>query len=181
MISTSLDLLALIRDALIAGQTDAADRVFTPGDWPTQPDQYPITKLRLVNENRQSIARSCAPEFTTTTLIRVISEVSAPAKLDDAGATDAELACWRIKRQNEVAIVNGYPLTARIQQIASIYSQLAFSSEGATHLAGVQMDLSIEFYEGPESFAPVEADPLVDLHLTDPRHTPHGFDLTFSQ
>lgn len=181
MTITSIDLLGLVRDALVAAGTDAGSRIYAPGDWPTQPDSYPITKIRLVNESRQSIARSSAPEFTTTALIRIISEVSAPAKLDDAGATDAEMACWRIKRQNEVAIVNGYPLTASIQQISSIYSQLAFNSEGTTHLAGIQTDLALEFYEGPESFAPIIVDELLEMRLSDPHYPPHGFDFLLPQ
>lgn len=181
MIVTSLDLLGMVRDALAAGTTDAGTRIFTPGDWPAQPDEYPITKLRLINETRQSIARSGAPEFMTVALIRIISEVSAPAKLDDGGATDAETACWRIKRQNEVAIINSYPLTAVVQQFASMFSQLSFSSEGATHLAGVQTDLSIEFYEGPESFAPIATDDLDAVHLTDPNHPRHGLDISLPQ
>jgi hypothetical protein len=45
-------------------------------------------------------------------------------------------------------------------------TELAFNSDAATHLAGLQMDVALEFYEGPESFAPVEADDLLELDAT---------------
>ncbi|KQN00567.1 hypothetical protein [Sphingomonas sp. Leaf25] len=163
--TTSLDLLDAVHAAIVAAGTDADDQVFRPGDWPTQPDQYPITKLRLIAEDRQSLGRSGPAEFLTTATVRVVSEVSAPVELDNAGATTAEGLLWRIKRQTEVAIVNGYPLSSMIQQITSMRSQLAFTSEGATHLAGIQTDIALEFYEGPESFAPQDADDLDRLDL----------------
>lgn len=163
--TTSLDLLDATHAALIAADTDAAADVFRPGDWPTQPDQYPITKLRLISEDRQQIGRSGPAEFITTATVRLVSEVSAPVELDNAGATKAEALLWRLKRQNEVAIVNSYPLAGMIQQIVSMRSQLAFTSEGATHLAGIQTDIAYEFYEGPESFAPHEADDLDGVDL----------------
>lgn len=171
--TTSSDLLDLVYQALSTdgGATDAGGRVYKPGDWPTQPDQYPILKLRLIGEDRVSQGRASV-QFTTTAIIRIIAEVSAPATLDDAGATGAETALWRVKRQVEVAIVNSYPLFRSIQQLASVRSQLAFNSEGATHLAGIQMDLSLEFYEGPEDFAPIEADEIDQVSIAATHYPP---------
>jgi len=174
MITTSLDLLNDSHNAIVDAGTDAEDRVYKPGDWPSQPGGYPIIKMRLLAENRQSISGSTAPEFTTTATIRFVGEVSEPAQLDDLGAAAAEAALWKLKRQIDVAVVNSYPLMKRIQNIPSIRAQLAFNSEGATHLAGIQLDMDLEFYEGPESFAPVKTVDLNEASLADTNHAPIG-------
>jgi len=186
---TSLDLLALTHAAVLGEgrlatppvyATAAEGRVFKPGDWPSQDGLYPLVKMRLIAEDRQSMARSGAAQFTTAATIRITGEVSAPAQFDDAGATVAETQLWQLKRQIEVAIVNSYPLTAVIQQIASMRSQLSFNSEAATHLAGVQIDLALEFYEGAESFAPVAADELDQITFAASRFPPVGFSSTLA-
>ena len=179
--TSSPTLLDAVHLAIVEAQTEAADNVYRPGDWPTQPDQYPIVKMRIIGEERVSIARGGPPEFTTTTTIRLAVEASAPALTDDLGATDVEAALWRIKAQVEAAVVNSYPLTSMIQQIASMRSQLAFTSEAATHLAGVQIDIALEFYEGPESFAPVTTDDVDEVRLSAARFPPAGFSADLSR
>lgn len=174
--TSSLDLLDAVHAAL-TGTTDAGALVFRPGDWPSQPNTLPQLKLRILSESRQSIARSGAPEFITTTTIRIVGEVQARATEDDLGATEAEGLLWSLKRQVEVAIVNSYPLTGLIQQIASMQSQIAFNAEGAVHLAGVQIDLALEFYEGPESFAPVASSDLTQIHLVATAYPPAATDV----
>ena len=172
-VTTSDDLLQLTYQAVL-NVTDAGSRVFKPGDWPSQDEQYPLIKMRLIHEARTSLGRGGAIDFLTVVTIRITGEVSAPATIDDAGATGAESALWRLKRQIEVAIVNSYPLTAKIQNIPALVSQLDFSSEGATHLAGVRIDLQLEFYEGPESFAPVETFDLEQVTVTNTNLPPTG-------
>ena len=75
----SEDLLELTHAAIVQAGTDAEGDVFRPGDWPTQDGQYPIIKLRLIGEDRQSVSRSGPSQFTTITTIRISAEVSAPA------------------------------------------------------------------------------------------------------
>lgn len=172
--TTSYDLLVLVYEALTTSPdtTDAGPRVFKPGDWPTQQDQYPIIRLRIANEDRQSLGRSGAPEFTTIATIQALGEVSADAEAGNAGAGAAEAALWALKRQLEIAVINSYPLMTEIQQFPSIRSTLNYDSTGSSHLASVQIDLALEFYEGPENFAPVEADPLTSISLSDTNLTP---------
>jgi len=172
-VTTSQDLLELCNEAVL-NVTDAGSRVYKPGDWPSQDEQYPLIKMRLIHEARTSLGRGGAIEFVTVATIRLTGEVSAPATVDDAGATDAESALWRLKRQIEIAIVNSYPLTNQIQNIPMMVSQLDFSSEGATHLAGIRVDLQLEFYEGPESFAPVESDDLQQVTIANTNLPPTG-------
>lgn len=166
--TTSQDLIDVVHAAIVFAGTDAEGRVFKPGDWPSQPDQYPIIKLRLAFENRQSLGRSGPPQFTTVATIQIQAEVSEPAQIDNDGATEAEARLWAIKRQIDAAVVNSYPLTTHIQQISAMRAQLAFTSDAATHLAGVQIDLDVEFYEGIEDFPPAPEWPLSDLAMQDP-------------
>lgn len=119
--------------------------------------------------------------FTTTATIRILAEISEPAQIDNGGATAAEQALWTLKRQIDVAFINSYPLAQIIQQIASMQSQLAFNSESATHLAGIQTDAAIEFYEGPEDFAPPPVGDLLEVDLTASEYPPVGFVSDFNR
>lgn len=176
--TTSLDLLDLSHAAVIAANTMAGDNIFRPGDWPTQPGQYPIGKMRLVKEDRISQGRSGPQSFTTTAHIQMSLAVSEPAQLDDAGATAAEAKLWAFKREVEIAIVNSMPLATAIQQISMMRSQLQFLGQGGEHLAGVQMDIAFEYYEGPENFAPVDADDIEEFDVTASSFPPFGMNIT---
>lgn len=169
--TTSSEILMMVREACY-GRTDALTRVYGPGDWPSQSDTMPILKLRLLSEDRQCLSRNGPPEFTTTASIRIIGEVSAAAAEDDAGATVAETALWFLKRQVEVAVINSYPLTRAIQQIATVRSQIAFNADSELHLASIQMDLAIEFFESAEDFAEVYSAPLTSIGLTAENYAP---------
>lgn len=160
--------LAVRPDAAGAWPTDAEDRVDRPGVIPTQSDQYPRIKMRMLSENKQSQGRS-GIGFTTNVTIRVTAEASAPVRVDDPRFSDIESACWRLKRQIEIAIINSYPLFSVIQQLAAVQTQLAFDVQ-ATMLGGVQSDWTFEFYEEGEDFAAIAADDLAVLALTDPTH-----------
>ena len=176
--TTSLDLLNLCLSALKAdGATDAGRRVYSPGDWPSQQATLPQIKLRIVREARQSLSRSGAPQFTTTATIRILVEAQAFALEDDAGAANAQAYAWALKRQTEVAIINSYPLFAQIQQLASMRSDLAFNADGATHLAAVQMDLDLEFYEGAENFAPILTSTITDALVSAENYAPASIDI----
>lgn len=163
---TEGDLADLVETAVRAGPTDADDRIYRPGDWPAQPDDYPLLKLRILGAQKRSLTRSGGVQFETTVTIRIIGEVSAPVSLDDqAGASAAEAALLVLGRQVEVAVIGSHPLATRIQQIASVTTQFAYNGEGATHLAGIAIDFTIEFYQGPEDFAELPADDLDRLTL----------------
>jgi len=172
--TTSIDLLQLVYDAILQANTAAGTNVYKPGDWPTQDGQYPIIKLRLVHEQRTSLGRGGAIQFTSVATVRISAEVSGLATVDDAGAMAVEGAVWALKREIEVAVVNSSPLTQSIQNIPTMTSQLAFNSDAATHVAGVQIDLSLEFYEGPENFAPVASDDLTEVTIANPNLPPTG-------
>ena len=135
--TTSADLQALVHAALTATPTTTAcgARVYEPGDWPTWDNQYPAMKLRVIRESKVSNGRG-EVSFTTTTTLRALVQVSAPASPDDGGAAATEAALWAIQRQFEVAVINNYDLWLIIQQAPTIDAQFAYSSEGEKHLAG---------------------------------------------
>lgn len=172
--TTSQDLLGLSYAALVPAAAGNVAKLATPSDWPVQADQYPIWKLRLLGEEKQSLGRG-GLNFVVTATIRISAEISEPAQVGDLGATQAEITLWEHVRRIERTVINSYPLTSLIQQFVSIRTQLAYSSEAATHLAGAQIDIAMEFYQGADDFAPLDIDPLLELHATDPWHPGAGF------
>jgi len=175
---TSEELLDLVFAAVAGAGTDAADRVYRPGDWPTQGDQYPVLKLRVLAETKQSLGKGQV-QFSVTTTVQVVGEVSAAALPRDQGANDAERKLWRLARQAEVAVINSYPLFCQVEQLASVQTQLAFNSEGETHLGGIDMRLAFDHYQGEEDFAPIQADEILEVTVDATALRPAGAFLNF--
>lgn len=155
--ATAADLLDIIYAALVPSEanpepTDAQDRVDRPGVLPTQPDEYPRVKMRLVSETKQSQGRSSVG-FLTSVTIRVVGEAAAPVSLDDVRVSTIEAQTWALKRQIELAIINSYPLFSLIQQLATVQTQLSFDAQ-STMLGGVQSDFTFEIYEDESDFPP---------------------------
>jgi hypothetical protein len=187
--TTTKDLLDLTWSALIGAGLEAnpasyatasEQRVYRPGDWPTWDQQYPATKLRVVSESKISQGYGDIL-MTVTATIRIISQVSAPASDEDGGASEAEAALWVLATQNERAVINSYPLTGLLQRFTSITSQLTFTSEGETHLAGIQTDIAMEFMQSEEDFAPLESAPLEQISIGDTVHEGLGITIPLSQ
>ncbi|MFW5401702.1 ATP-binding protein, partial [Yersinia sp. 1252 StPb PI] len=53
----------LVVDAII-GNTDAGNRVYSPRDWPTTEELYPVILVQTLIEEKQSLGRN-APQFNT--------------------------------------------------------------------------------------------------------------------
>lgn len=173
--TTSEDLADISCSLLREGGTDAGEQVYSPGDWPSQDGQYPIIKIRIARESRQSLGHGGPAEFITRTTLRFSLEVSAPAQENDAGADVADAALWRLKRQVERILINNPALWALIQQFVSIDAQPTFNSDAATHLAGFQIDLTLEFFESAANFYQPETDDLHEIHAELSDHAPTGF------
>ncbi|NIJ07237.1 hypothetical protein FHS31_000833 [Sphingomonas vulcanisoli] len=181
--SSSLDLLGLTVAALLGPQatadppfyaTDAGAGVASPGDWPTQQDQYPRIKVFVFGETKTSGGRG-GINFTVVTTIRVIGEVSKPVQINDGGAGAAMAALGALNAQIECAVINSYPLTGQLQQFPSIRSQLAFNADGATHLAGIHIDIDMEHFQSEEDFAPIASSDLNELDFASTAAPPTGF------
>ncbi|MDR7873165.1 ATP-binding protein [Yersinia mollaretii] len=155
----------LVVDAIIE-KTDAGNRVYSPRDWPTTEDMYPLILVQTLIEEKQSLGRN-APQFNTITTVRITGRLQ---ELDgehlDDGANKAYLALERLREQIERAVINSYDLTRQIQQFARVRSTVDLDSGGEGHMAQLLMELDIEYYQGPEDFYPIVADPLDGIDIT---------------
>lgn len=162
----------LVVDAL-TGNTDAGDRVFSPRDLPTTPDQYPILLVQTPFDHKHSQGRN-TPAFTTTTTVRISGRVQEyDGETENDGAMVAELALEALREQIERTVINSYALTRVIQQYREIRSTIDVSAEGEAHLGQLLYEIDVEYYQGPEDFFPVESTPLdgVDLRIEMPDGT----------
>ncbi|KFE38595.1 ATP-binding protein, partial [Yersinia ruckeri] len=72
----------------------------------------------------------------------------------------------RLRDQVERAVINSYELTRKIQQFARVRSTIDIDSSGEGHMAQLLMELDIEYYQGPEDFYPIDAEPLAGIDVT---------------
>lgn len=164
MTVTSDVLQGLMVTALL-GATGAGARVYAPRDWPTTADEMPILLVQSPSEHKQSLGRSGAPQFTVTATIRVVGRLTAKASAGDAGAAAALSAVGVLQRQIEIAVINNYDLERQIQQISSVAVTNSVTTDAELHIAELVMDFALEFYQGPEDFAPIAATPLEELAI----------------
>lgn len=145
--------------------TGLAANVFAPRDWPITSDEMPIGLLQSPSEHKQSLGRSGAQQFTVNATFRLVVRVSGKAQAADAGAAAVLAVLAVLQRQIEVAVINNYDLELQIQQIASITVTNGVSKDGELHFGELVMDFDLEFYQGPEDFAPIAATPMDELAL----------------
>lgn len=168
--TTSADIRALFVAAL-TGATDAGEAVYSPFDWPTAADSYPLVLVRAPKERKQSLGRN-APLFNVTTTIEIIARTKSPALVGDAGSAVALAAAEALKLQIEVALINNPAIWAdpnggqRIQQFASVDSEISTSSEGDMPMAELLMHIEVEFPQGPDDFFPLPSTPLEEFGVT---------------
>ncbi|PHM22454.1 ATP-binding protein [Xenorhabdus budapestensis] len=157
----------------LTGKTDAQSRVYSPRDWSTRGDDYPCILVQTTFDHKKSHGRN-APQFDTITTVRVTGRLEAFDSELGNGAEQAELALETLRAQIERAVINSYALTKEIQQFAEIRSQIDIDASGEGHLAQLLMDIDIEYYQGPEDFYPIEANPLegIDVTIAMPEYTP---------
>lgn len=187
--TTSADIRAVFVEALI-GATDAGSAVYSPFDWPTAANVYPIILVHARKERKESMGRN-APLFTVTTTVEIIARTKSPAQVGDAGSAVALLAAEALKAQIETALINNPAVWAdptsesgaqRIQQFSSVDSELITSSEGDMPMAELLMTIEVEFMQGPDDFFPIPSIPLqgVDAGVQEPAGTVEpGFSITF--
>ncbi|HEN3669233.1 TPA: ATP-binding protein [Yersinia enterocolitica] len=155
----------LVVNAII-GNTDAGNRVYSPRDWPTTEEMYPLILVQTLIEEKQSLGRN-APQFNTITTVRITGRLQElDGENENDGANKAELALERLREQIERAVINSYDLTRQIQQFARVRSTVDLDSGGEGHMAQLLMELDIEYYQGPEDFYPIVGDPLLGIDIT---------------
>lgn len=152
--------------AAILGKTDAENRVYSPRDWPTTEEMYPVILVQTPIEEKQSLGRN-APQFNTITTVRITGRLQElDGENENDGANKAELALERLREQIERAVINSYDLTRQTQQFVRVRSTIDLDSAGEGHLAQLLMELDIEYYQGPEDFYPIVGDPLLGIDIT---------------
>lgn len=160
---------AAIRQLVIsalAGKTDAEDRVYSPRDWSTTEDIYPAILVQTPFDQKNSLGRN-APQFNTVTTVRITGRLQELDDIaEDNGAVKAEESLEQLREQIERAVINSYELTRKIQQFLQIRSTIGINAAGEGHTAQLLMELDIEYYQGPEEFYPIEADPLQGIDVT---------------
>lgn len=158
----------------LKNKTDAADRVYSPRDWPTTADMYPVLLVQTPIDVKNSLGRN-VPQFNTVTTVRITGRLQ---ELDDVaednGAEKAEEALEQLREQVERAVINSYELTRKIQQFLQVRSTIDVDASGEGHTAQLLMELDIEYYQGPEEFYEIDASPLegIDVTISMPDGTP---------
>ena len=174
MTVTSGRLLRMTVDALIAAQTDAGNRVFTPGNWPTKIADYPVLLVQVTHEDTQSTGRG-AVAFTVVTTVRITGRVDSVGEAANQGGAHAEDKLWALQRQLEMAVINSDKFvdpdtgTPFLQQYPSIRSQVGLSAAGEVEIAELVMDVGMEFFQGPADFAPTPETTIDRIQLDDQR------------
>lgn len=165
----------LVAQALI-GRTAAGDKVYSPRDWPTHVDDFPVILVSTPYEKKHSLGRN-APQFNTVTTVRVEGRVVGYDKKDgSSGAGLATDALETLHLEIEKAIINNPDIMPEIQQFVSVESQTGLDANGNGHVGQVAIHFNVEYYQGPEDFYPLIAD---DVHEMEIQHqTPQGTDPT---
>ncbi|CAB1208914.1 hypothetical protein FB6_0567 [Serratia marcescens] len=163
----------LVIEAL-KNKTDAADRVYSPRDWPTTADMYPVLLVQTPIDVKNSLGRN-VPQFNTVTTVRITGRLQElDDEAEDNGAEKAEEALEQLREQVERAVINSYELTRKIQQFLQVRSTIDVDAGGEGHTAQLLMELDIEYYQGPEEFYEIDASPLegMDVTISMPDGTP---------
>ncbi len=160
--TTSADLRQAVVTAL-AGATDAGANVFSALDWPTWDGQYPVLYIQVPSEDKESLGRQGGQQFTVTLTLSISARVRVAPSKNGVGAAAAVVALEKIQRQVEVALINNPTLTRQTQQMPFVRSTMKVDGSGSQDLGELVMDVGLEFYQGPEDFYPIPADPLERL------------------
>lgn len=179
--TTSAELRAVFVTAL-TGTTDAGAAVYSPFDWPTAPTSYPLILVHARRERKVSLGRN-APLFTVTASIEVIARTKSAALTGDAGSALALAAAETLKAQIETNLINNPAVwanadgTQRVQQFATVDSELNTSSSGEMPMAELLMTFDVEFIQGPDDFYPLTGTPLegIDVTVQEPAGTVEPF------
>ncbi|HAT1683162.1 TPA: ATP-binding protein [Klebsiella oxytoca] len=157
---------AEIRERVVTalkGKTGAGERVYSPRDWPTSEEMYPVILVQTPHEEKMSLGRS-APEFTVTTLVEISVRTQQLDGEENDGAMRALAELEELRGEVERAVINSYDLTRQIQQFSSVRSTVGLDAGGEGHTALLVIQMEMEYYQGPEDFYPVE---LTDLNEID--------------
>lgn len=139
----------------LTGTTAAGTNVFSPLDRPTWAGNYPVIFLSTPEEQKESLGRQGAPQFTVTATLQVIARVAMNQTQKDAGAAAAMVELEKLQNQIEVALINNPALMDLMQQFSFVRVTKDVNGDGESNLGELKMDFGLEFYQGPEDFFPI--------------------------
>jgi hypothetical protein len=140
--------------AALKGATPAQARVYSPADLASASEELPLIIVRSPTERKDSLGRNGPPQFNTVATMTVAMQLQA------ATQELAEIALENAAEKIEKALINNYDLTLQIQQFLFVETRMDINADGAVHLGQLTMAFGLEFYQGPEDFAPIETDQL---------------------
>jgi hypothetical protein len=135
----------------------------------------------VTRESKVALSASGPAEFTATTTISVLGEVTGFASADDGGAAAVEDDLWALAREVEVAVIGSYPLQLSVQEWAAVRSTLNFSAEGEKHLASITIEIDLVTFQGPDQFAQIPTDDLDEVDVAATNCPPTGATITLDQ
>lgn len=165
-----------IVDAVVAALREdgiTGGNVWSYRDWPTSPDELPITALDMPDEDKTYLGRA-APGFTVVADVPITVRVKAPASIDDGGALEVQQLLAVERRKVEVSIINRPSIMRLCQQIVFVRSRFNATPGGEQHFGEVVINIGFEFYQGPEDFHVITGDPIEAFAITTRVTTPDG-------
>lgn len=146
--------------------TDAEERVYSPRDWSTRSDLFPLILIQTHSDDKKGIDRN-VPKFNTTTTLRITARVEEfDGESNEYGAMNAEVKLEELQEQILKSLINSYELTRRIQKYSSVSSRVDIDSSGEGHIGQLLMLVSVEYFQGPDDFYPVISDDLKEVDIT---------------
>jgi hypothetical protein len=145
--------------------TAAQNKVFAPRDWPTAKDLYPCILVQSPKEVKDAVGQSGVPQFNVSSVIRIVARVASVASTGDAGAMLCLTALGVIQRQIEIAVINYTPLMLCLKRIGKVEVVNGVKADGEGHLGEVVLDFTLEFYQGPDAFAPIDGPTLAEIAI----------------
>lgn len=163
MNSTEVRNLAVLA---LKDNTDAEERVYSPRDWSTRSDLFPLILIQTHSEDKKGIDKN-APKFNTTTTLRITARLEEfDGDSNEDGAMNAEVKLEELQEQIEKSLINSYELTRRIQRYSSVSSRIDVDSSGEGHIGQLLMLVSVEYFQGPDDFYPVISDELKEIDIS---------------
>lgn len=140
--------------------------VYSPRSWNTPPAGMPEVMAQSPAEKKVSLGRSGASSFNCVMTLRLVGRVYAKVQANDAAAAAALAAVGVLQRAIEVSLINRTELRAAgVQEFQEVRVVTAVKTEGEYVFGELVFDLDLEFYQGPEDFAPIDGSVIDELAI----------------
>lgn len=131
----------LSQDAIIAANTLAENRVYTPRTYKLWRGLYPCVEIKTPAQTRVSLGKNGVPHFNTVVTVAIIATVQCDTE------DEAEEALEVLENQIEQAIFTNFNILKEIEQFETTQSQQIVNSEGEQFIGQVQINFNMQSYE----------------------------------